>query len=94
VPLTGIVAYYDHYWNEEFSTSIGYSTTFVDNTNLQTDDTYKSGQYASVNLLYYPVPNVMVGGEVIWGDLEYKDGSTEDDTRVQFSVKYNWGKTF
>ena len=94
IPLTGIVAYYDHYWNEEFSTSIGYSTTFVDNSNLQTPDTYKSGQYASVNLLYYPVPNVMIGGEVIWGDLEYKDGSTQDDTRFQFSVKYNWGKTF
>jgi hypothetical protein len=94
VPLTGIVAYYDHYWSEEFSSSVGYSTTFVDNTNLQTGDTFKSAQYASVNLLYYPVPNVMIGGEVLWGDLEYEDGSTEDDTRVQFSVKYNWGKTF
>ena len=94
IPLTGIVAYYDHYWNEEFSTSFGYSTTFVDNSNLQTPDTYKSGQYASVNLLYYPVTNVMIGGEVIWGDLEFKDGSTQDDTRFQFSIKYNWGKTF
>jgi len=94
VPLTGIVAYYDHYWNDKFSTSFGYSTTFVDNTNLQTDDTYKSGQYASANLLYYPVPNVMIGGEVMWGELEYKDGSNEDDVRVQFSVKYNWRKTF
>ena len=35
----------------------------------------------------------MIGGEVIWGDLEFKDGSTQDDTRFQFSVKYNWGKT-
>jgi len=94
VPLTGIVAYYDHYWSEEFSSSVGYSTTFVDNTNLQTGDTFKSAQYASVNLLYYPVPNVMIGGEVLWGDLEYEDGSTEDDTRVQFSVKYSWGKSF
>jgi hypothetical protein len=94
VPLTGIVAYYDHYWNDQFSSSIGYSTTFVDNTNLQTGDTFKSAQYASVNLLYYPVPNVMIGGEVMWGDLEYEEGSTEDDTRVQFSVKYSWGKTF
>jgi hypothetical protein len=94
VPLTGIVAYYDHYWNDKFSTSIGYSTTYVNNTNWQTPDTYKKGQYTSVNLLYYPVPNVMMGGEVLWGDLEYKDGSTQDDTRVQFSVKYSWGKTF
>jgi hypothetical protein len=94
VPLTGIVAYYDHYWNDKFSTSFGYSTTYVDNTSLQTPDTYKKGQYTSANLLYYPVPNVMIGGEVLWGDLEYKDGSTQDDTRVQFSVKYSWGKSF
>ena len=94
IPLTGIVAYYDHYWSDEFSTSIGYSTTFVDNSNLQTADTYKSGQYASVNLLYYPVSNVMIGGEVIWGDLEFKDGSTQDDISFPVLGEYNWGKTF
>ncbi len=91
VPLTGIVAYYDHYWNEQFSSSIGYSTTFVDNTNLQEAGTYKSGQYASANLLYTPVPNVMIGGEVIWGDLEVFHGDTQDDVRFQFTVKYNFG---
>jgi hypothetical protein len=91
VPLTGIVAYYDHYWNDEFSSSIGYSTTYVDNTNLQSDGTYKSGQYASANLLYTPVPSVMVGGEVIWGDLEVLHGDTQDDVRFQFTVKYNFG---
>ena len=94
VPLTGIVAYYDHYWNDQFSTSFGYSTTYVDNTNWQTPDTYNKGQYASANLLYTPVPNVMIGGELLWGDLEVKDGDTQDDVRVQFSVKYSWGKTF
>jgi hypothetical protein len=94
IPLTGIVAYYDHYWNDRFSTSFGYSTTFVDNTNLQDPGTYKSGQYASANLLYTPVPNVMIGGEVLWGDLEVFRGDTQDDVRVQFSVKYSWGKTF
>ncbi|MFO1407480.1 MAG: DcaP family trimeric outer membrane transporter [Steroidobacteraceae bacterium] len=94
IPLTGIVAYYDHYWNEKFSTSFGYSTTYVDNSNLQDPDAYRSGQYTSLNLLYYPVPNVMIGGEVLWGDLEYKNGDTQDDTRVQFSVQYKWGKTF
>jgi hypothetical protein len=94
IPLTGIVAYYDHYWNDRFSTSFGYSTTFVDNTNLQDPGTYKSGQYASANLLYTPVPNVMIGGEVLWGDLEVFRGDTQDDVRVQFTVKYSWGKTF
>jgi hypothetical protein len=94
VPLTGILAYYDHYWNDRFSTSIGYSTTFVDNTNLQEDGAFNSAQYASVNLLYYPAENLMVGGEVMYGDLEEKSGCTEDDIRFQFSVRYNWGKKF
>ncbi|HQR24978.1 MAG TPA: DcaP family trimeric outer membrane transporter, partial [Steroidobacteraceae bacterium] len=94
VPLTGIVAYYDHYWNERFSTSFGYSTTYVDNTNLQDPDAYKKGQYASANLLWYPVTNLMIGGEVLWGDLEYHDGSKASDTRVQFSAQYKWGKSF
>lgn len=94
VPLTGIVAYYDHYWSEQFSTSLGYSTTYIDNTNLQDPDSFRKGQYTSINLLYYPVTNVMVGGEVLWGDLEDKDGIKGSDTRVQFSVQYKWGKTF
>jgi hypothetical protein len=94
VPLTGIVAYYDHYWNDEWSSSIGYSTTFVDNTNLQEPSAYKSGQYASGNLLYYPADNVMIGGEVLWGDLEEFSGITQDDVRFQFTVKYSWGRTF
>ena len=35
VPLLGVSAYYDHYWNSRWSTSLGYSITQVDNTNLQ-----------------------------------------------------------
>ena len=66
----------------------------MDNTNLQDPDSFRKGQYTSVNLLYYPVTNVMVGGEVLWGDLEDKDGNKGSDTRVQFSVQYKWGKTF
>ena len=94
VPLLGIVAYYDHYWNDEFSTSIGYSQTSVDNTNLQEDSAFDTAQYASVNLLYYPADNLMIGGELMYGDLEEFSGITEDDVRFQFSVRYNWGKTF
>jgi hypothetical protein len=93
VPLLGVSAYYDHWWGSQFSSSIGYSLTQVDNTIGQTEDTYKRGQYASVNLLYYPVENVMVGGEYLWGDRENKNGDSNDNNRVQFSVKFNFGTT-
>ncbi len=91
VELTGVSAYYDHWWNDQWSSSIGYSFTDVDNTAGQTPDTYKTGQYASVNLLYYPVDNVMIGGELLWGDREDFGGASNDDTRIQISVKYNFG---
>ena len=93
VPLLGVSAYYDHWWNSQFSSSIGYSFNEVDNTDGQTADTYKKGQYSSVNLLYYPVENIMVGGEFLWGDRENKNGDSNNDTRAQFSVKYNFGAT-
>jgi hypothetical protein len=91
VPLTGALAYYDHYWNAKFSSSIGYSFVQVDNTNFQTADAFHRAQYASVNLLWTPVSNVMMGGEVLWGDRKNNDGLSGNDTRFQFTVKYNFG---
>jgi hypothetical protein len=91
VPLTGVVAYYDHWWSDRWSSSIGYSFTEVDNTNFQDADSYKKGQYASGNLLYFPGDNLMIGGELLWGDRENNDGASDDVFRFQFSVKYNFG---
>ena len=75
VPLTGVVAYYDHYWNDKWSSSIGYSYTEVDNTNFQDPATFQKGEYASVNLLYYPAENLMIGGELLWGQRTNNDGA-------------------
>lgn len=90
VELTGLTLYYDRWWNDQWSSSAGYSFTDVDNTAGQLDDTYEKGQYASANLLYYPVKNVMVGAELLWGELAVKDGRDNDNTRVQISFKYDF----
>lgn len=90
VELTGLSLYYDHWWNDRWSSSAGYSYTEVDNTAGQLDDTFEKGQYASANLLYYPVENVLVGAEFIWGDLEVKDGRDNSDARLQITFKYNF----
>jgi hypothetical protein len=90
VPLTGVMAYYDHYWNDMFSSSIGYSFTQVSNTNFQSPTAFHKGQYASANLLWYPAKRVMIGGEVMWGKLNNNDGTSGDDVRFQFSVKFDF----
>jgi hypothetical protein len=90
VPLLGVVAYYDHYWNDQWSSSIGYSRTQVDNTSFQADDAFQTGQYASVNLLYTPAKNLLMGGEVIWGSREDNDNAEGDDIRFQATFKYSF----
>lgn len=94
VPLLGVVAYYDHYWSDKWSSSIGYSFTRVDNTNLQEPSAFRRGDYASVNLLYTPASNIMMGGEVMWGQRTNHDGVEGDDVRFQISVKYNFSTKF
>jgi hypothetical protein len=32
----------------------------------------------------------MMGVEVLWGEREDNDRATDDDTRIQFSVKYSF----
>ncbi len=91
IPLTGVLAYYDHYWSDRWSSSIGYSYTEVDNTNFQDASSYNKGEYASGNLLYYPTDNLMLGGELLWGKRTNNDGASDDDVRFQFTVKYNFG---
>jgi DcaP outer membrane protein len=91
VPLTGVLAYYDHYWSDKWSSSIGYSYTEVDNTNFQDPTAFHKIDYASGNLLYYPADNLMFGAELMWGELTTNDGASEDDVRFQFTAKYNFG---
>jgi hypothetical protein len=90
LPLLGLTAYYDHYWNDLWSSSIGWSMTKVENTDFQNPPAFQTGQYASANLLYTPDPKILIGGELLWGEREDFSGSKGDDVRVQFSFKYSF----
>jgi hypothetical protein len=95
VPIIGLVAFVDHAWTKEFSSAIGYSMQDNDNREAQSPDAFRRGHYALGNLLYTPVPNVMVGGELQWGRREnFSDGFKSDGFKVQFSFKYNFSHKF
>lgn len=90
IETVGGFLYYDHYWSDRWSSSIGGSVHRQDNTVNQDNKAFKQGNYASTNLLWYPAKNVVAGGELIWGRLEQKDGMTFNDTRIQFSGQYKF----
>jgi len=94
LPVLGISAFYDITWNERMTSTVGFSMVDIDNTAGQDGTAFKHGQYALANVLFYPVKNVMMGGEVQWGDRENKNGFTSDDLRFQFSARYNFSTMF
>jgi hypothetical protein len=91
IPIVGLVAFVDHTWNEHFSSTFGYSRQDNDNTDAQAPNAFKDGQYALGNVLYSPVPDVMVGGELQWGRREnFSDGFKSDGVKLQFAFKYKF----
>jgi hypothetical protein len=95
LPIVAIVAFLDHTCNEKWTSTIGYSRQDIDNTDGQAPDAFKAGQYVLGNLLYTPVPNVMMGGELQWGRREnFSDGFSSDGFKLQVSFKYNFSHRF
>jgi hypothetical protein len=91
IPIVGIVAFLDHKWNDEYSSTFGYSRQDNNNTDGQAPNAFKNGQYALGNLLYTPLPNVTMGGELQWGRRQnFSDGFHSDGFKLQFSFKYNF----
>ena len=95
LPMQGVVVFLDHTWNDKVTTAIGYSSLDIDNSNGQSPAAFKQGQYGLVNVLYTPVKNFMVGGELQYGDRRnFEDGFTSDTWRVQFSIRANFSSMF
>jgi hypothetical protein len=92
LPMIGIVAFFDVNWSAKWTSTFGYSSLDIDNSDGQAPNAFKKGQYALANLLYHPTAKLFYGPELQWGDRENNsDGFKSDDLRVQFSVRYDFG---
>jgi len=95
LPVTGLVIFIDHNWNDKLSSSAGYSLVNITNSDAQAPSAYHMGQYVVFNVLSTPVKNVMMGGEFQWAHRENNsDGFKVDDVRLQFTFKYSFGMKF
>lgn len=83
----GWFVYYNHVWSDLWSSSVGASEHRQDTTGGQLGSAFKSGRYASANLLFTLSKNLMLGSEFVWGRHETRDGSSASDHRLQFSTK-------
>jgi cell division protein FtsB len=95
LPVYGVVAFLDHTWNQHFTSSAGYSLVDIQNSNAERASDFHQGDYVVANLLYHPIPKVMMGGEFQFGRrVNYLDGFSFNDYKMQFSFKFDWDKSF
>ena len=90
VKTLGWFAYYDHYWSDQWSSSIGYSehrqTTRPDSSPLRSTRAVMPPSICCTT----PLKNLTTGAELLWGRLENKAGADGDDQRIQFSTKFTF----
>jgi hypothetical protein len=91
LPAWGFLSFVEVEWNPKLKTSTGYSMINIQNANLQPPDAFRQGQYALINLRWYPVDNALFGVEYQYGKrFNFNDGFTSNGNKIQFSFKFNF----
>jgi len=94
LPVSGFTVYIDHRWNKNLSSSAGISAVEIQNSDAQSVNAFRSGKYASVNLLYNPIFNLLAGAELIWINRHnFNDGWSSSSTKIQISLKYSFSNS-
>jgi hypothetical protein len=95
-PDVGADVAYQHYWRKTLRSSAVFSYAAVNNPVLSAfvpGTTYNHSYYSGGNLIWNPFSSSLnMGAEVLYGGQQLQNGSKGNDTRIQFSAKYNFVK--
>jgi len=95
LPAWGFLSFVEFEWSPELKSSMGYSMINIENADLQSPDAFSKGQYALINLRWYPVVNALFGIEYQYGKRNnFSDGFYSTGNKIQFSFKFNFSQKF
>ncbi len=83
---------YEHWWSEKWTSTFlyGESRLFIPSTLDLPPDTYSLAQYAAVNLVWLPLPNMMIGAEYLYGSRINLNSGSGWAHRGQIAWQYNF----
>jgi hypothetical protein len=90
LPATAFVVGFTHHWSATLKSGVSYSLADIDNAESQGASAISRTQDFRVNLVYTPYRLVDVGGEVLWGRRDNKDGSSGEAWRGQLALTYRF----
>lgn len=91
LPIYGFYVFTEWTLTRRLSSTIGYASQQVTNSDLQDPSAFRNGQYALINFRYYPVERVMAGIEYQYGRRgNYSDEFSSTGNKIQLSFKFNF----
>jgi hypothetical protein len=91
LPVWGFFGFFEVEWTKKLKSSMGYSMLTIQNSDLQSPDAFRKGQYALINLRCYPFHDAMIGIEYQYGRRDnFSDGFFSTANKIQFSFKFNY----
>lgn len=80
----------EHWWLEGLRSNAAFGWVDIDNLSVEPPNALSRTLYLAGNLIWSPIKQMDIGGELLWGQRKNKDGSKGSDTRLQFSARYNF----
>ncbi len=90
LPVTAGYIAYQHWWRGNARSTVNLSWVDVDNLSFEADDAYQETFRGAVNYIWSPTPRIDIGGELIYGSRENKNGERATATQIQISSKYRF----
>jgi hypothetical protein len=88
LPVTSVVIGYVRHWSDRFKSGASYATAEVSTDAGQAGSAIERIQDARINLIYTPIRLVDIGGELLWGRRDNRDGSSGEARRAMFAITY------
>lgn len=95
LPVWGFFSFAEVEWTPKLKSSLGYSMLTIKNSDLQSPDAFRRGQYGLINLRFYPADNILMGIEYQYGRRDnFSDGFHSKAHKMQLAFKYNFSSLF
>ena len=88
-PTYGGYAAIQHFWNDQWRSTVTYGFLQINTAEGAPADTYKRTQYLDCNLMYSPAEGITIGGGFLWGQRVNKNDVSGEGFRINFLVKYD-----
>lgn len=93
LPALGFFTFVEIKWCKDLESSIGYSMLKIENSDLQSSNAFKKGQYGLINLRYQPVTNVFASIEYQYGRRDnFNDGFHSTGNKIQMNFEFNFSQ--